>query len=494
MQPTRLALENFVNHKESHLDLPSTGIVVITGANSAGKTILFDAIAWAYWGKTLRGFTPDDGATVTVSGPIGVRRTRRGGRVQVEWEEGGVVQTSADTATKTQALLDRVLWPFDLWRGVSVFDSTDIARFTLASDAQRKRFVELLIGLDGFDAALTLARQDHRRVEVSLTDAKRDAATLAERVKQLAKFVEGMSAVRTADAPDPFVEEELRRSIAELTRRHAAGVRLLGELDARYDEQVARLHHLEGAICNACGQAVPNAEELRLTVGEALHAIAQKHDETAETTATAQATLERRWRALGAVEDARAHAEQNARIGVSVAGAVIECRAATEALQEIEQRLPPLERRLSVLMECTRVLGVRGLRAWLLEDATRIIIGGINGALVRLGADLSVQMPLLDGKMPLEVTGRGEYRFCSGGERRRIDLATIPALVALAPSHTATILLDEVFDALDKDGRHAAVGLLQELARDRVVLVTSHAGLEDLVDGYHVRVENGRIL
>jgi DNA repair exonuclease SbcCD ATPase subunit len=103
----------------------------------------------------------------------------------------------------------------------------------------------------------------------------------------------------------------------------------------------------------------------------------------------------------------------------------------------------------------------------------------------------------------LEVEGAGGgrgYKATSGGERRRIDIAIMLALAEVAQASdnrkVPTMWFDEVFDALDvPDGVDAVVQALEDLSRDRCVVVITHNRelIKTLPADLHLRVQDGVI-
>ena len=71
-----------------------------------------------------------------------------------------------------------------------------------------------------------------------------------------------------------------------------------------------------------------------------------------------------------------------------------------------------------------------------------------------------------------------DYVACSNGERRRIDVAILLALQSLVYERNAAgcnlMVLDEVFDSLDRVGVEKVVSLLADEAKDKVIYVISH--------------------
>lgn len=185
----RILLERFMNHERTVLDVPATGLIAITGPNGSGKSSLIEAVGHAVWGKSLRGkvgwrhvkngsragIVLDDGTKIT--------RKREHSRSHIEIvrgkqnDEGDVY----DTATKAQIAVDMEWGSFDVWRRSCVFSSSDAAHFANATDGERKRLIETILGLERFDPALESCREELKASRIQITTFTERAAA-AERM------------------------------------------------------------------------------------------------------------------------------------------------------------------------------------------------------------------------------------------------------------------------------------------------------------------------
>ena len=83
--------------------------------------------------------------------------------------------------------------------------------------------------------------------------------------------------------------------------------------------------------------------------------------------------------------------------------------------------------------------------------------------------------------------GAKSFKGLSGGEKRKVRLATMLALQDLVASRAVKPvdlwIGDEIDDALDPAGLERLMGVLERKARERgTVLVVSHAELRDWID------------
>jgi DNA repair exonuclease SbcCD ATPase subunit len=514
---TRLHLRGVTVHADTCLDFPARGVVLVTGTNGAGKSSVIEGVSVALWGRTLRGSSPWSGelgtALANLSDGTLVTRARAKGRTSLDFVLPGVPAEKYDTATKAQAALERAIGPWEVWRRTSVFSSHDAAHFSLASDGERKRMLEGLLGLDAFDGALDACRHDLRGAEAKARDGAQRLAVLRERLAAAERALAGARADVASAAqalPPAGATRDVRglydAAAADLAETHArlrAVARERGAAEARAAELSARLRALRGGTCPTCLRPVPaetlaelagslasareeGARELAAVEGGAGALEAQAGELREETEALAQAV-----RVHDRAESARgAHgaALRRAQMAQGAADRLTAEVLAALGTHAAEQAVA--EREAATLVTTADVLGLRGVRAHLLTRTLAGIEGVANVWLSRIAGprfrlSLRGQTERKTGgvsdtiSLHLDGAANGEgYAGASGGERRRIDVALLLALAEVsagAAGHApGTLFFDEVFDALDADGRGAVVAALSELSRDRAVIVITH--------------------
>lgn len=225
MNVTDIGLQGFTSHQNTVLKLPKYGLVVVSGHNGSGKSSVVEAVAWACWGETLRGTDPwTEGkacsavATVTdaAGGGLVVARTRQGKRslLDLTSADGRLVPGMFDTATKAQAVLAGYVGDFETWRRTSVFSSSDASSFTGASDGERKRLLEQMLGLDKFDTALDSCRADLKAAREKVLTLQGEQRVVQERERAALARCDYIS----ANLSDVMANKPL--SVAEANRAH----------------------------------------------------------------------------------------------------------------------------------------------------------------------------------------------------------------------------------------------------------------------------------
>ena len=524
-----LELTNFMRHNTTRLEFPERGVVLVTGPNGAGKSSIAEAVCWALWGETLRKKPPYRKdvsakapcvASVVTHDGVTIERSRKGSTTKLDWQQRATTSdelTDFATTTKAQDRLESIIGGFDAWRASHAFSSSDAARLTQATDKERKLLLEHL-ALDGakFDTALQKCRAEQKVAQAKLYEMNIKLARAQERLTSAQQRREAAESILASLPESVPVGDSMRvahlksaeRVLVEEVREMREGVTRAAGVTGRGDGELGVLQRQLGKLgdtgnCDACGQPVPTplieglkakiaarraalddarhtaeaeAEGFKLSARDAENRLQQLRNQLS--------TLEAELRRSSQVSTARAANEAE----IFKANSAV--KEAQVTLEEAQLAVPALQKEQAVLEAVEQVLGLRGVRAAILAKTLKSIELAINAWLPRLaGAHLKVRLtPSVETKsgtisdsIGFEVDGAGEgygYQASSGGERRRIDIAVLLALsdVACAARGKApgTLFLDEVLDALDEDGVEAVALVLQELGKERPVVVVSH--------------------
>tara|TARA_R100001086_G_scaffold192515_1_gene109729 strand:- start:7975 stop:9837 length:1863 start_codon:yes stop_codon:yes gene_type:complete len=192
----RVVATNFLPFEHVEVDLSLPGLTVIEGemldadgcsSNGSGKSSLLEAPVWAITGKCIReGYRGDDVVRIGSEGGACVDVTLVGGTHEVRvvryrkhkthrnkvflYIDGEDV--SAGTTTQTDQRIETELGlDYDTFLSTVAFGArADVKSFYLATDADRKRILSRLLGLDVFEQARKLVR-DHQRAATARLDA-----------------------------------------------------------------------------------------------------------------------------------------------------------------------------------------------------------------------------------------------------------------------------------------------------------------------------------
>lgn len=532
-----------MQHKQTVLDLPDTGLILVEGENGAGKSSLLECASFAAHNKTLRGTSPwpknnGNGAASIITDKFEITRLKVGAKISLVWNPHGTAPVEFETATKAQEALTAVNGAFDTWRRSHVFSSQDASHFTLATDAERKRLIETILGLSIFDEALQECRRHLKAAETMLAGDKGEAMRLRVKLEAETKRKEEAEATLTLLGPAPDEEklETQEQSLIEAQRGiNLERKELLEEKDSlaaandqlQHNLALAKKHYerVQTSQCPNCGQSISDAwaaavkAEVAKAEREAKTASDKSREQLEEVTAairelTGQAVqitekLATIRATLKAAQQAKNLREAQETILTDASETIDKIN---EALDNLIKTQADSEQLVTILGIAEQVLGLRGVRAHILGKALVGIEVIANIWLSRIaGQDFRLSLkPYKENKsgdttdaISLEVEGAGDgygYRASSGGERRRIDIALLLALGEVSAAAQGTqfgsCFMDDVFDALDTEGIAAVGEVLREISLERCVVVMSPLR-QDVREALHpdriVTVENGEI-
>lgn len=519
MNLKRIELEGFHNHEGTVLDIPERGLVVVTGDNGSGKSSLVEAVSWAIWGKTLRGTMPGGQdktpcRAALISDAFLVNRSRKGGKTSLKWRPDDDEKTEWSTTTEAKTALAAIAGDHSLWAKARVFSSHDAAHFTLATDKERKQLLEEVLGLDLFDPALQACRADLNKLKARQAELERRAHVLEERKSGAqSKLDDAQAALENMPAPSPTDAAEISKLAGMLETaktEHEEAAKQLSEVEHGMDRltydisaERGKLETLELSDCPSCFQSIPEEHKDRLrreieeTTGTSEAQIAEMDvqrvnllqdllgfEEEYHDLRDMHANLTRKER------DARLNASNRARWERSLNAAKDTLRDCEDELETVQHQLTEVIWERSILTHSESILGMKGVRAQTISRALSGLESAANGWLSILGGGLTVTLSdhttTTTGKTVSALTlginnagGGNGYKGASGGERRRVDVALMLGLSAVADASlnrgAGTLFFDEVFDALDSEGVSGVVDVLNQLAADRAVVLVTHS-------------------
>ena len=517
-------------HAETDLDLPTSGVCLLTGLNGAGKSSTLEAVATALWNDPVSGRSvwPEGGGSVSVTtDTLTATRTRSaGGRSSLKWFPVGGTDPGYESSAKAQEALTARLGPQDLWARTHVFTRRRAATFMEATDDARKLTLEALLGLTAFVPALRSCREELRAAQ---TAEQRKAAEVAAETRRAADIVTRLGRLHAVVLPPPVAAEDVLVARAELDRVTEAtredsnaavepasrAMRLAMERDS-----LARLAAHDPSVCATCQRPFEGADTSHVDRVRAQLRAAQEKLDVANadlTAAYARAAAAGDLRRAAKAEYDRLSAalrawEQAAGMRAAIAADEQDLATVRETVLTLQAEHAVLAHRADVLRATEDVLGMGGVRAHVLSHALPVLERAATGWLARCGRpswsfELKTYSQNASGgfadSLSVKLLGAPHangYKGLSSGEAKRVDIAMLLALGELAASaqgrQPGTLWFDEALDApLDRDGANDVAEALRDLAEDRCVVVIAfspevRAALRASV---HYEVAGGRL-
>jgi len=505
------------------LTFPKKGAVVITGANGTGKSTIIEAICWAVWGKTLRGTIPggDDEVACEVgltTDEVYIIRRRENGRTQMGWKynHDGTFEDPAEfpTMSAAQEALESIVGDFGLWVRSRVFSSSDAVYFSMASDKERKRLLEEVLGVDRFDSAHMLCRTDLNTGKGNLVKLEQGSEILQERIKSLKDRISDYEKYEKNLGPTDDLkvledklsklEEQYKQAQSEVSEV-SAEVRSCRKdvitIESKLSFEAEKVENIKDAKCPTCFQDIraEYRDNVRAVIDETTAALTAEHKTKRASLSALTVNLEELTGDCDLLSEASYHLDTKMRSVIQSTTFAKEAESskkqllASKAAHEEEavslgDEKSELQDKVDVLGHVATVLNTRGVRAQVVTNALNGLQASANSWLSRLCTDLSIELSgetvQASGKVvdtiSLHIHGGGGgngYKALSSGQRRRVDVALMLGLGAIAEAasgYSGAMMFDEVFDALDSDGVAAIVDVLSEISTDRLVFVVTH--------------------
>ena len=497
-----------MSHRDTALVLSERGLFSILGGNGAGKSAVIEAVSVGLWGRSLRDASPwregEAGeATVELDNLTAVRSISKAGVKKLRWWLHGHAEINYSTTTKAQEALNAVVGTWEMWRRTHVLSSQDVASFSVATNAEKCRLLEHMLGIGRFDKARELVVHDLNLLESELVKAEKlklfTSGLVSGHGALLRASKEALAQVMLelpAEAPPNSEIESLELDIADTDDRIKESIRAQSVCHAAVREASSALMKAAEGKCPVCGAEKPRESTDPAVLGETLkwakedlasvtsnlaREEAQQSAQRAEyqklirLRSDAESASKARERSEAIKRDIQKHAENLLDAEDSLSGASVE--------------VAQLTRKITAQKLAAKSLSVGGARAHVLERAIKHVEDVANIWMERLAPSLSIKIsPYTEGasgatrnEIAISVLGAGGkdgYAGCSGGERRRADtvlmLALGEAAAAAHGSSVGTLWLDEIFESLDVEGRESFESVLSDLCADRAVVFISH--------------------
>jgi len=348
--------------------------------------------------------------------------------------------------------------------------------------------------------------------ESQLRKLEVETQELAERVAEESKKAIDLQRLEEMRERRNKLEDEWRKASDTLQREDMKVRQTERELRSVGSDLEAKCKRV-GGVCPTCGQKVTESgiagvirlleekkaslEELLKQSVEATSSLKREEQKLSSEVVEVRRIVgefEAQLAEQGALKATEASLEANRRVLRELRNRMRERtkekRKLVKELKEAQVELESIGERLTHLNFWVEGFGNRGIKSMLLDS----VVPMLNESAVRYSNLLT------DGKISVEFRSTSEtkagqirdklsvvvreqsasdsYVGCSGGEKRRADVVVLLALHDLISrrSHTQVnlLILDEVFEALDKAGVERLVTLLQEFAREKAVYVISH--------------------
>jgi DNA repair protein SbcC/Rad50 len=475
----RVAMNDFLSHHSTELDLWQVGSAAIVGPNGAGKSSILEAIAWAFWGEVAgrtdldhqvhheatlgrvtvelelagHGYRVVRERAITGAGKSGLQLHVQAdsimvGRGEARWV-GEWVPAAAGGIPEIQRAIDGLLGTYDAWCRTSFVPQGQALLFARSRASERRRFLVEILGADVYEPRAEAARK-----------AARDAAEdVAGHVRRRELLDDEFRAEEAVSAGLASARESLER--AEAAIHETAGARE----EAEQAVGICQQDHARAAAAVATFQT--RAAELR-------SAIAAVADEQRRVEASVS-ELERREERTAAELDRIGKLRDQ--VAADAARAEDLERRAGEAFAEAERCRKELDEALERFHVAEA--DVRAARARLeapkrelaeVSDQLLRLGGGATGTCLRCGQEVTIEH--------LQSEQRRHVETVAAAEALIAELETVAG--DLGAAVTDLRFRANTAPGEGHEARREALAIRERMAADGAVIEREPALWEDL--------------
>jgi len=470
---SKVTVKNYGCFKTRSFQL-GPNVNLLTASNGTGKTTLCSAIVWGLWGRHLREVDLASGASVRLEFGSTITRSLNG--------RGEVVElTGHSTMNKTRfsEVMMPILGEYGAWSKSLWVTGNNVANFSQGSPRDRFQYLSRIVGAAQFDVYLEKLKARYTETKGSSDAFLRDLSSREANLKRAwsdlvdtsRRQAEGFSRHHTVLIDPQVIQAELDN--AKIQASHMRSNMMM---------EGAQLTEFRSGLtgrCKTCSQPhISKGEAADLENLQSM--VASSERKYAEARAKVQA-YENQLRS--AVEAKRLYENLQEIINNAETDLLNRAEKIYERLTDLESQTRQAEKAqaeaadLGTLGQC-----VKQAKHDYLASAANAITRTTNHYLSVIGTDYVVSIDYVDEALVVNLQ-QGPvktYSKLSSGQKRRVDICLCLAMSQLAATvgtvpKTAPLIIDEAFDTLDNQGVEALISLACEIAKERQVILVSHA-------------------
>ena len=271
----KVNFRNFGPFAEGTINLDQPGVTLIEGSihgipgcdsNGAGKSFIFDGIAWALYGRCIRPeYTGDDVVKLKARGgcevsveltrghePVLIRRYRNDPqyRNQVHLSVGGQDVTRGTNA-ETQIAIERVIGMdyLTFCNTVAFGVREDVKSFFTATDTDRKKVLDMMLGLEVYGEAEKVARRRMKEAALELENRRSKVGAVLIRIEEKKETIQMLEQAREDDTASKL--KEFKKTLKSATVKHTEWVGKVQKMEEKIEGLREKLEAEESDYFNA---------------------------------------------------------------------------------------------------------------------------------------------------------------------------------------------------------------------------------------------------
>jgi len=471
-------------------------------------------------------------------------RGRNGSSSSLVLEHNGK-DISRKDIRETQKVINEMIDP-ELMKSSIIFSGSVFESFVLLNDTQKKKIITNMIGLERIETAHEIVKQRLRKVDDEISNVNGRIEALENIKKDCLDELEQLNTVDIESKNKKLEEskkilDELKELEKKLyTNLQKVDVRI-SKIKNRVDELKEEKSSIQGekrlikvkidnlqsrvveqekllkdGRCPTCKELIPKdgvlskdiedfQKEIKI-LEDKLNPFYEREEKVSEALQQEEQKLSSSYEDKTGVEskylECKKELEEFSDHYNYLRDELQEHKTKVDTLNQqlgkTEEEIKRLRKELNKLNEEREVydfwvegFGPRGIVSFILDgvfpkfnkvlnEYLQILFG--TGIVARFVPFTTLKSGELREKWDFEIEGLGDYKSCSSGEKRRVDIAVLFALNSLVRDMVGgsnLLVVDEVFDPLDEVGAEKTIELLRNLDVESVIVITHNEALQE---------------
>lgn len=522
MKINRIEIKNFYSIREIKINFDThSGIVLIEGknkdiggSNGSGKSSILEAVVWGIFGRTIRKSTEealinvydnkDCHVIINLNNNMKIVRSKRPNFLKFYVGDEDKTQESS---TKTQELIEQTLnTNYKTFLASTIFGQHNSVDFIDATPEDKRLIIKNFLNLDDIfskrDTVKDLKSKynnELKTLEALVSDTNGSLNKLSSKLVEIdegeKKFLQENDLLQedlvNYDLNKVLSLESKRDKLKSLIKELETSIKQYNKFKDDSEKEIGIIEKKKVSSCPTCGNEIKDLPQKRIKeIKNKLNEETIKFENNKSKLEDSQKEYElivipfpsskykliNEWKELKSKKDYLLESKRELEL----------------KLDDLAKEKASILRSIEIMKFWEKAFSESGLIKYIIRNILNFLNGKINYYLSYLSNGKFVIR--FDEELNEKIYTNGKqlsFVSLSGGEKRKISLATMLGLQSLLSSskreQTNIMFFDEVGENLDQDGLDGLYILLSELKKEKTLFIITHNNyLKTLIDNCKV--------
>jgi DNA repair exonuclease SbcCD ATPase subunit len=522
MKINRIEIKNFYSIREIKINFDThSGIVLIEGknkdiggSNGSGKSSILEAVVWGIFGRTIRKSTEealinvydnkDCHVIINLNNNMKIVRSKRPNFLKFYVGDEDKTQESS---TKTQELIEQTLnTNYKTFLASTIFGQHNSVDFIDATPEDKRLIIKNFLNLDDIfskrDTVKDLKSKynnELKTLEALVSDTNGSLNKLSSKLVEIdegeKKFLQENDLLQedlvNYDLDKVLSLESKKDKLKSLIKELETSIKQYNKFKDESEKEIGIIEKKKVSSCPTCGNEIKDLPQKRIKeIKNKLNEETIKFENNKSKLEDSQKEYElivipfpsskykliNEWKELKSKKDYLLESKRELEL----------------KLDDLAKEKASILRSIEIMKFWEKAFSESGLIKYIIRNILNFLNGKINYYLSYLSNGKFVIR--FDEELNEKIYTNGKqlsFVSLSGGEKRKISLATMLGLQSLLSSskreQTNIMFFDEVGENLDQDGLDGLYILLSELKKEKTLFIITHNNyLKTLIDNCKV--------